>query len=66
MVSGDIIQLLIPRKIKKALTFQDGRHSRAEGFSCISLTHACQVSQWKCLPPKDYRYVDKVEFAADM
>lgn len=39
MVSGDIIQLLVPRKIKKALTFQDGRKSTAEGLSCISLTH---------------------------
>lgn len=44
MVSGDIIQLLVPRKIKKALTFQDGRMSTAEGLSCISLTRMSGVA----------------------
>lgn len=44
MVSGDIIQLLVPRKIKEALTFQDGRKSTAEGLSCISLTRMSGVT----------------------
>lgn len=36
MLSGDIIQLLIPRKIKEALTFQNGRKRTAQGFLVVA------------------------------